>query len=154
HHLERALELRTAHLGPNDPATLSTRDKVVAILVDQGKLERLVQLYDDWGRKDKADEWRKKLEAAKAPPQPPPKPCTAPKSGNARRPVYFRAARHPPAGASTGTGTSSATTRNKSWTSTLPRRRSGPTRNLRRCSRCEIGPPTRNPAMTTNDPIG
>jgi serine/threonine protein kinase/tetratricopeptide (TPR) repeat protein len=30
-------------------------------------LERLVQLYDARGQKDKADEWRKKLEAAKAP---------------------------------------------------------------------------------------
>ena len=29
-------------------------------------LERLVQLYDAWGKKDKADEWRKKLEEAKA----------------------------------------------------------------------------------------
>ncbi len=29
-------------------------------------LERLVQLYDGWGRKDKADGWRKKWEAAKA----------------------------------------------------------------------------------------
>jgi hypothetical protein len=29
-------------------------------------LERLVQLYDAWGQKDKADEWRKKLEAAQA----------------------------------------------------------------------------------------
>jgi tetratricopeptide (TPR) repeat protein len=28
-------------------------------------LERLVQLYDAWGRKDNADEWRKKWEAAK-----------------------------------------------------------------------------------------
>ena len=26
-------------------------------------LERLVQLYDAWGKQDKADEWRKKLEA-------------------------------------------------------------------------------------------
>ena len=26
-------------------------------------LERLVQLYDAWGKKDKAEEWRKKLEA-------------------------------------------------------------------------------------------
>src|SRR5205823_126660 len=30
-------------------------------------LGRLVQLYDAWGKKDKADEWRKKLEEAKAP---------------------------------------------------------------------------------------
>jgi tetratricopeptide (TPR) repeat protein len=29
-------------------------------------LERLVQLYDAWDKKDKADEWRKKLEEAKA----------------------------------------------------------------------------------------
>ena len=27
-------------------------------------LERLVQLYDAWGKKDKADEWRKKLNQA------------------------------------------------------------------------------------------
>jgi len=33
-------------------------------------LERLVQLYDETGQKDKAEEWRKKLEAAKAPPKP------------------------------------------------------------------------------------
>jgi tetratricopeptide (TPR) repeat protein len=31
----------------------------------QQALERLVQLYDAWDRKDKAEEWRKKLEAAK-----------------------------------------------------------------------------------------
>jgi serine/threonine protein kinase/tetratricopeptide (TPR) repeat protein len=36
-------------------------------------LERLVQLYDDWGKKDKAGEWRKKLEAAKAAPKQTPK---------------------------------------------------------------------------------
>src|SRR5439155_1669006 len=29
-------------------------------------LERLVQLYDAWEKKDQADEWRKKLEAAKS----------------------------------------------------------------------------------------
>ena len=29
-------------------------------------IERLVQLYDAWGQKDKADEWRKKLPAAKS----------------------------------------------------------------------------------------
>jgi hypothetical protein len=29
-------------------------------------LERLVQLYDAWGQKDKADEWRKRLAAAQA----------------------------------------------------------------------------------------
>jgi hypothetical protein len=29
-------------------------------------LERLVRLYEATGRKDKADEWRKKLEEAKA----------------------------------------------------------------------------------------
>ena len=28
-------------------------------------LERLVQLYNAWGKKDKADEWRKNLNAAK-----------------------------------------------------------------------------------------
>jgi eukaryotic-like serine/threonine-protein kinase len=28
-------------------------------------LERLAQLYDGWGKKDKADEWRKKWSAAK-----------------------------------------------------------------------------------------
>jgi tetratricopeptide (TPR) repeat protein len=37
-------------------------------------LERLVQLYEATGRKDKADEWRKKLEEAKAPPQATAKP--------------------------------------------------------------------------------
>ncbi len=36
-------------------------------------LERLVQLYDDWGKKEKADEWRKKLEEAKAAAKPPAK---------------------------------------------------------------------------------
>jgi tetratricopeptide (TPR) repeat protein len=30
-------------------------------------LERLVQLYEAWGKKDQADDWRKKLEEAKAP---------------------------------------------------------------------------------------
>jgi TolA-binding protein len=29
-------------------------------------VERLVRLYDAWGKKDKADEWRKKLGEAKA----------------------------------------------------------------------------------------
>jgi hypothetical protein len=29
-------------------------------------LERLVRLYDAWGRKDKADDWRKQGEAVKA----------------------------------------------------------------------------------------
>jgi hypothetical protein len=37
-------------------------------------LERLVQLYDATGQKDKADEWRSKLEQAKVPPQPTAKP--------------------------------------------------------------------------------
>jgi hypothetical protein len=37
-------------------------------------LEGLVQLYDAWGRKAKAEEWRKKLEAAKSPPKPRAKP--------------------------------------------------------------------------------
>jgi tetratricopeptide (TPR) repeat protein len=37
-------------------------------------LERLVQLYDAWGQKDKADEWRKKLEQAKAEVKPPGQP--------------------------------------------------------------------------------
>lgn len=37
-------------------------------------LERLAQLYDSWGKKDKADEWRKRWEAAKTRPQPPAKP--------------------------------------------------------------------------------
>jgi hypothetical protein len=32
-------------------------------------LERVAQLYDAWEMKDKADEWRKKLAAAKVPPQ-------------------------------------------------------------------------------------
>jgi outer membrane protein assembly factor BamD (BamD/ComL family) len=30
-------------------------------------LERLVKLYDDWGKKDQASEWRQKLEEAKKP---------------------------------------------------------------------------------------
>jgi tetratricopeptide (TPR) repeat protein len=34
-------------------------------------LERLVQLYDAWQKKDKADEWRKQLEAATKPPAKP-----------------------------------------------------------------------------------
>jgi hypothetical protein len=37
-------------------------------------LERLVQLYDAWEKKDKADEWRKKLEETKAATKPPAKP--------------------------------------------------------------------------------
>ncbi len=37
-------------------------------------LERLVQMYEAMGQKDKAQEWRKKLEAAKAPPKPAAKP--------------------------------------------------------------------------------
>jgi tetratricopeptide (TPR) repeat protein/predicted Ser/Thr protein kinase len=37
-------------------------------------LERLGQLYDATGRKDKAEEWRKKADAAKAPPKPTAKP--------------------------------------------------------------------------------
>jgi len=36
--------------------------------------ERLVQLYDTWGQKDKADEWRKQLEQVKAAAKPPDKP--------------------------------------------------------------------------------
>jgi tetratricopeptide (TPR) repeat protein len=36
-------------------------------------LERLVQLYDAWGKKEKVDEWRKKSEAAKAAPRLPTK---------------------------------------------------------------------------------
>jgi hypothetical protein len=28
-------------------------------------IERIVQLYDSWGKKDKTDEWRKKLAEAK-----------------------------------------------------------------------------------------
>jgi tetratricopeptide (TPR) repeat protein len=32
-------------------------------------MERLVQLYDAWGKKDQADHWRKELEAARARPQ-------------------------------------------------------------------------------------
>jgi hypothetical protein len=35
---------------------------------------RLGQLYDAWGQKDEADEWRKKLEETKAAPNPPAKP--------------------------------------------------------------------------------
>jgi hypothetical protein len=37
-------------------------------------IERIVELFDAWGKKDKADEWRKKLEEAKVrikPPSPP-----------------------------------------------------------------------------------
>jgi hypothetical protein len=34
-------------------------------------LERLVRLYDGWGRKESADQWRTKLEAAKKPPEQP-----------------------------------------------------------------------------------
>ncbi|MBI3862455.1 MAG: protein kinase [Planctomycetia bacterium] len=37
-------------------------------------LGRLVQLYDAWGKKDKADEWRKKLNEAEAAPKPPAQP--------------------------------------------------------------------------------
>jgi hypothetical protein len=33
--------------------------------------ERIVQLYDAWGRKDQANEWRRKGEEGKAPSQPP-----------------------------------------------------------------------------------
>jgi non-specific serine/threonine protein kinase/serine/threonine-protein kinase len=36
-----------------------------------GALERLVQLYDAWGKKDEAARWRKELEASKAPKQKP-----------------------------------------------------------------------------------
>ena len=31
-------------------------------------MERLVRLYDAWGKKDQADRWRKELEAARAKP--------------------------------------------------------------------------------------
>jgi hypothetical protein len=37
-------------------------------------LQRLVQLYDGWGKKEKADEWRKKLEETNAIAKPPAKP--------------------------------------------------------------------------------
>jgi hypothetical protein len=37
-------------------------------------LERLVQLYDATGQKDKADEWRKKLEESQAAAKPPAQP--------------------------------------------------------------------------------
>jgi tetratricopeptide (TPR) repeat protein len=37
-------------------------------------LDRLVQLYDATGQKDKADEWRRKLDGARAGPNPPTKP--------------------------------------------------------------------------------
>ena len=37
-------------------------------------LERLVQLYEATGQKDKTNEWRKKWEQAKAPPKPAAKP--------------------------------------------------------------------------------
>jgi hypothetical protein len=33
-------------------------------------LEGLVQLYEDWGKKDKANEWREKLENRKATTEP------------------------------------------------------------------------------------
>jgi hypothetical protein len=36
-------------------------------------LERVVHLYDAWGKKEKADEWRKKLEETKAAAKPQPK---------------------------------------------------------------------------------
>ena len=42
-------------------AKIPTTDKVCLTEA----LERLVQLYDAWGKKDKADEWRKTLEAVK-----------------------------------------------------------------------------------------
>jgi hypothetical protein len=47
-------------------------DKIPANSVGSltGALERLVQLYDAWGKKDKADAWRKKLEQTKAAAQP------------------------------------------------------------------------------------
>ena len=32
-------------------------------------LERLVHLYDSWGKKEKAEDWRKQLEAAQAKPR-------------------------------------------------------------------------------------
>jgi hypothetical protein len=35
-------------------------------------VERIVQLYDAWGKKDQADTWRKKLEEARKPGWPPP----------------------------------------------------------------------------------
>jgi hypothetical protein len=34
-------------------------------------IERLVQLYDGWGKKDKADRWRKQLEETSAAVKPP-----------------------------------------------------------------------------------
>jgi non-specific serine/threonine protein kinase/serine/threonine-protein kinase len=37
-------------------------------------MERLVQLYDAWGKKDQADAWRKKLEESKATTKPPAQP--------------------------------------------------------------------------------
>jgi serine/threonine protein kinase len=45
----------------------SGRLEKLALVKDQ---ERLVELYDAWGKKDKADEWRKRLAEAKALPQP------------------------------------------------------------------------------------
>jgi eukaryotic-like serine/threonine-protein kinase len=44
---------RAAKLGADDPRGLTTA------------LERIVQLYDAWDRKDQADQWRRKLEAHK-----------------------------------------------------------------------------------------
>jgi non-specific serine/threonine protein kinase/serine/threonine-protein kinase len=35
-------------------------------------LERIVQLYDAWGKKDQAAPWRKNLEEARKPSSPPP----------------------------------------------------------------------------------
>jgi tetratricopeptide (TPR) repeat protein len=49
---------------------LRAQDESIAPAVRQERLVeaagRLVQLYDAWGKKDKADEWRKKLNEAKA----------------------------------------------------------------------------------------
>ena len=97
-HLERALELRRAHLGRHHPQTLETMDGLGVILLSlkeyaeaeplllafyegmtqreamipkEGEIrltdavERLVQLYDAWDKKDKADEWRKELATRK-----------------------------------------------------------------------------------------
>jgi eukaryotic-like serine/threonine-protein kinase len=63
--------LQTAYEGLNQrrakiPAEVSHRLPEAA--------QRLVQLYDAWGKKDKAEVWRKNLEEAKAAPRPPASP--------------------------------------------------------------------------------
>ena len=49
---------------------MDTRKKTIPASVRKQRLsealERIVRLYDEWGKKDKAGEWRKKLPPAKA----------------------------------------------------------------------------------------